>query len=501
MTNNHVDVLIIGAGLSGIGAACHLTKKCPDRSYLILERRERIGGTWDLFKYPGIRSDSDMYTLGYSFRPWTEPKVLADGASIRQYVEDTAEEYGVPKNIRFGRKVVNANWSSEKNVWTVTAENENGGDAETYTCNFIFSCSGYYNYDQGYKPTFPGEKDFKGQVIHPQHWPEDLDYSGKKVVVIGSGATAVTLVPAMAKGGAKVTMLQRSPSYIATVPEVDPISVQMRRVLPEMGVYRLARARNIALQRMVYKLSKERPKLMRRVLLMAARQQLGKHFDMTHFRPSYNPWDERLCAVPNGDLFKVLRNGDAEIVTDHIDTFVEDGIRLKSGKVLDADIIISATGLNLQLMGGVEATVDGEAVKPRDTMVYKGVLLRDIPNAGLIFGYTNSSWTLKADLSCDYVCRLLNHMKKTGATTVVPRDKDDSMLEGNFLDMQSGYIQRADGELPRQGKKEPWRVVNNYLRDLPLMKYSAMDDGVLEFDNFVKKPKRRKLVGRLLGAN
>ena len=390
MSNKHVDVLIVGAGLSGIGAACHLTRKAPNRTYAILERRERIGGTWDLFKYPGIRSDSDMFTLGYNFRPWTEPKVLADGNSIRQYVEDTAEEYDVKKHIRFGRKVIKANWSSADNHWAVETTNEKTGEQETFTANFLFSCGGYYNYDEGYKPDFPGEKDFKGQVIHPQHWPENLDYKGKKVVVIGSGATAVTLVPAMAKEGAKVTMLQRSPTYIATVPEVDQISVGMRRFMPEMMVYRLTRARNIGLQRMVFKLSTQRPKLVRRALLAAAKRQLGDDVDMAHFRPHYNPWDERLCAVPNGDLFKTVRNGDAEIVTDHIERFTETGILLKSGKELDADIIITATGLNLQMLGGVKSTIDGKPVEPRESLVYKGMMLRDVPNMALVFGYTNS---------------------------------------------------------------------------------------------------------------
>ncbi len=499
MSNNHVDVLIIGAGLSGIGAACHLTRKSPNRSYAILERRERIGGTWDLFKYPGIRSDSDMFTLGYSFRPWTEPKVLADGHSIRQYVEDTAEEYGVKRHIRFGRKVVKANWSSDEKRWTVETTNEKTGETETFTANFLFSCTGYYNYDQGYRPDFPGEDSFKGQIVHPQHWPEDLQYQGKKVVVIGSGATAVTLVPAMASQGAKVTMLQRSPTYIATVPEVDPISVGMRRFLPEMAVYRMARARNIGLQRLVFKLSKQRPKLVRRALLAAAKRQLGDNVDMTHFRPSYNPWDERLCAVPNGDLFKSLRNGESEVVTDHIERFTENGILLKSGKELEADIIITATGLNIQMLGGVQGTVDGKPVNPNDTMVYKGAMLKDVPNMALVFGYTNSSWTLKADLVCEYVCRLLNHMEKTGAQTVIPRDKEDCATEENFLGMQSGYIQRAHNELPKQGSRQPWQVVQNYLYDLPRLRFGNIDDGVLEFADY-QPVKKKGLVASLLGA-
>ncbi|ERP91737.1 FAD-containing monooxygenase EthA [Alcanivorax sp. P2S70] len=499
MSNNHFDVLIIGAGLSGIGAACHLTRKCPNHTYAIIERRERIGGTWDLFKYPGIRSDSDMFTLGYSFRPWTESKVLADGASIRNYVEDTAKEYGVTRHIRFGRKVMTADWSSADKRWTVQTTHEDSGESETFTANFLFSCTGYYNYDQGFRPDFPGEDSFKGQIIHPQHWPEDLQCQGKKVVVIGSGATAVTLVPAMAKLGAKVTMLQRSPTYVATVPELDPISAGLRRFLPEMAVYRLARARNIGLQRMIFKLAKQRPKLVRRALLAAARRQLGDDFDMTHFRPSYNPWDERLCAVPNGDLFKSLRKGESEVVTDHIDTFTEKGILLKSGKELEADIIVTATGLNIQMLGGVQGTVDGQPVNPQDTMVYKGAMLKDVPNMALIFGYTNSSWTLKADLVCEYVCRLLNHMDKTGIQVATPRDNEGCETDNNFLEMQSGYIQRATNELPRQGSRQPWQVVQNYFYDLPRLKAGAIEDGVLEFSD--RKPARKKgLVASLLGA-
>lgn len=499
MSNNHFDVLIIGAGLSGIDAAVHLTRKCPNHTYAILERRERIGGTWDLFKYPGIRSDSDMFTLGYSFKPWTQSKVLADGASIREYVEDTAKENGVTRHIRFGRKVMTANWSSDEKRWTVETTHEETGEKESFSANFLFSCTGYYNYDQGYRPDFPGEESFKGEIIHPQHWPEDLQYQGKKVVVIGSGATAVTLVPAMAAKGAKVTMLQRSPTYVATVPEVDPISEGLRRFLPDMAVYRLGRARNIGIQRMVFKLAKRRPKLVRRALLAAARRQLGDDFDMSHFRPSYNPWDERLCAVPNGDLFKSLRKGESEVVTDHIERFTENGILLKSGKELEADIIITATGLNIQMLGGVQGTIDGKSVHPSQTMVYKGAMLKDVPNLAMIFGYTNSSWTLKADLVCEYVCRVLNHMDKTGAQTVIPRDKEDCQSDGNFLGMQSGYIQRANNELPRQGTKAPWQVIQNYFYDLPRLRYGSVEDDVLEFSEY-QPVKKKGLVASLLGA-
>ena len=379
MAGNHFDVLIIGAGLSGVGAACHLSRDCPDRGVALIERRQRMGGTWDLFRYPGIRSDSDMYTLGYNFRPWTDPKVLADGPSIRQYIVDTARQYRIEDKIHYGLRMIGADFSTQTSQWTVEVEHEETGERDTYTCQFLLCCTGYYNYDEGYKPTFPGEDDFKGQVIHPQHWPEDLDYKGKKVVVIGSGATAVTLVPAMAGEAGHVTMLQRSPTYIATVPERDEISVGLRRFLPEMVVYRMARARNISLQRFIFKLSKQRPGLVRRALLAAARRQLGGEVDMKHFKPSYNPWDERLCAVPNGDLFKVLKKGEASIVTDHIDTFTGNGIRLKSGEELEADIIISATGLNVQLLGGADLTVDGETREPNDMLVYKGLICATCP--------------------------------------------------------------------------------------------------------------------------
>ena len=492
MAGNHFDVLIIGAGLSGVGAACHLSRDCPDRGVALIERRQRMGGTWDLFRYPGIRSDSDMYTLGYNFRPWTDPKVLADGPSIRQYIVDTARQYRIEDKIHYGLRMLGADFSTQTSLWTVQVEREETGERETYTCQFLLCCTGYYNYDEGYKPAFPGEDDFKGRVIHPQHWPEDLDYKGKKVVVIGSGATAVTLVPAMAGEAGHVTMLQRSPTYIATVPERDEISVGLRRFLPEMVVYRMARARNISLQRFIFKLSKQRPGLVRRALLAAARRQLGGEVDMKHFKPSYNPWDERLCAVPNGDLFKVLKKGEASIVTDHIDTFTENGIRLKSGEELDADIIITATGLDLQLLGGAELSVDGQTREPRDVLVYKGVMLRDVPNMAMVFGYTNASWTLKADIAAEYVCRLLNYMSRKGLQQVTPKDHDGSDTDKTFLDLQSGYVQRAAHRLPRQGDKAPWKVLSNYLYDLPRLRYGRLNDDALEFVK-AEGGKRRRL--------
>ena len=477
-----VDVLIIGAGLSGIGAAVHLKKDCPGKSFMILEGRDAIGGTWDLFRYPGIRSDSDMFTLGYNFKPWTEPKVIADGHLIRNYINETANEYDVRRHIRFGHKVLRADWSSEEALWTLTVTDQSGKEKQVRG-NFLIGCTGYYRYDAGYTPDFPGRDNYQGTFIHPQHWPEDLDYSDKNVLIIGSGATAVTLVPAMADKAKHVTMLQRSPSYVATVPEEDPISVQLRRFLPEKVVYRMARARNVALQAGVYKLSKSRPKLVRRALLGLVKKQLGEGADMTHFTPSYNPWDERLCAVPDGDLFKVIRRGKASVVTDHIETFTKTGIRLKSGKELQADIIISATGLSLQLLGGVEVAVDGKPTQVSESMSYRSLMLSDVPNAAMIFGYTNASWTLKADISSEYLCRLLNHMDKRGVRQVTPRLHDSSVTEAPFLDMQSGYIQRSRHLFPKQGNKAPWKAKQNYLFDLAQLRYTKIDDGVLEFAN------------------
>ncbi len=390
----HVDVLIIGAGLSGIGMACHLTRERTGRSYLILERRTAIGGTWDLFKYPGIRSDSDMYTFGYGFRPWHGTKVLADGPHIRQYIEDTAAEYGVTDHIRFGRKVTRASWSSEQGIWTVEVRDERTGKTENYTSDFLVGCTGYYDYDNGYRPAFTGEENFRGRIVHPQHWPEDLDYTGKKVVVIGSGATAITLIPAMSKDAAHVTMLQRSSTYIAALPADDPVEVGLKLAkVPAALAYKAGRVRNIALQRASYQLSRTNPTLSRKLMLAAVRAQIGSGIDMKHFTPSYNPWDQRLCVVPNGDLFWVLRSGKASIATDHIDTFTENGIRLRSGAELEADIVISAIGLTVQMLGGAVLDVDGEVQRTRDLVAYKGALLGNVPNLMVVLGYTNASWT------------------------------------------------------------------------------------------------------------
>ncbi|QIS09604.1 flavin-containing monooxygenase [Nocardia arthritidis] len=480
----HIDVLIIGAGISGIGMACHLTREKTGRDYLILERRTAIGGTWDLFRYPGIRSDSDMYTFGYDFRPWHGTKVLADGPNIRAYIADTAAEYGVTEHIRFGRKVTDASWSSAENRWTVEAHNEQTGEIEHYTADFVVGCTGYYDYDNGYRPRFPGEENFRGQIVHPQHWPADLNYTGKRVVVIGSGATAITLVPAMSRDAAHVTMLQRSPTYIAALPADDPVAVGLKKArVPATLAYKVGRARNIALQRASFQLSRTNPALSRRLLLAAVRAQVGPGIDMRHFTPDYNPWDQRLCVVPNGDLFKVLRRGKASVLTDRIETFTETGIRLASGEELDADIVISATGLTLQMLGGATLTVDGAPVTLRDHIAYKGVMLDGIPNAMVVIGYTNASWTLKADLAAQYFCRILNHMRSRGYTKFVAvaqdGDRSDQSLMGGAL--TSGYIKRGEDVMPRQGIRGPWQVINNYFRDRTLLRKGPIEDGVLEF--------------------
>ncbi|CLO86765.1 monooxygenase [Mycobacterium tuberculosis] len=418
--NQHFDVLIIGAGLSGIGTACHVTAEFPDKTIALLERRERLGGTWDLFRYPGVRSDSDMFTFGYKFRPWRDVKVLADGASIRQYIADTATEFGVDEKIHYGLKVNTAEWSSRQCRWTVAGVHEATGETRTYTCDYLISCTGYYNYDAGYLPDFPGVHRFGGRCVHPQHWPEDLDYSGKKVVVIGSGATAVTLVPAMAGSNpgsaAHVTMLQRSPSYIFSLPAVDKISEVLGRFLPDRWVYEFGRRRNIAIQRKLYQACRRWPKLMRRLLLWEVRRRLGRSVDMSNFTPNYLPWDERLCAVPNGDLFKTLASGAASVVTDQIETFTEKGILCKSGREIEADIIVTATGLNIQMLGGMRLIVDGAEYQLPEKMTYKGVLLENAPNLAWIIGYTNASWTLKSDIAGAYLCRLLRHMADNGYT-------------------------------------------------------------------------------------
>ncbi len=482
MQTQHIDVLIVGAGLSGIGAACHLQMYSPGKTYALLEARAAIGGTWDLFRYPGIRSDSDMYTLGYSFKPWTQAKAIADGPAILDYVRETARDYGVERHIRFNHAVTRANWSSSDALWTVEAEVGPERAPVRFTCNFLFMCSGYYDYDGGYNPEFVGAPSFGGQIVHPQHWPEDLDYTGKQVVVIGSGATAVTLVPAMAQKAAHVVMLQRSPSYVLTRPAEDKYANAMRQYLPAKLAYTLARWRNVLLTMLFYQLSRKRPARVKAALLKLARHQLGSKVDVdTHFKPRYNPWDQRLCLVPDGDLFRVLRAGTASVVTDQIERFTETGIVTKSGQILPADIIVTATGLRLKLMGGLEVSVDGARVDLAKTMNYKGMMNSDVPNLATSFGYTNASWTLKSDLTAAYVCRLLNYMDQHGYAQCTPRRTDPTVTEEPFLDFSSGYVQRAIEQLPKQGSKKPWKLYQNYLLDLITLRYGAVNDGTMEF--------------------
>jgi monooxygenase len=485
----HLDVLIVGAGLSGIGAARRLQAGCPWADYAIFEARGAIGGTWDLFRYPGIRSDSDMFTLGYPFKPWAGEKAIADGDSILAYIEETAVEAGIDKRIRFHHRIVSAEWSTDDARWTVTAERSDTGETVTVTCDFYFSCSGYYRYDHGYQPDFAGLDRFQGQVVHPQHWPEDLDYAGKKVVVIGSGATAVTLVPSLAKEAAKVTMLQRSPTYIATVPEKNPLADGLRKVLPEKWSGPILRWMMAVGTQSLYHLSKRRPKVVKRFLLKGVARQLPDDYDVAkHFTPRYDPWDQRLCAVPNGDLFKAIRTGDAEVVTDHIDTFTETGIRLRSGEELDADIVVTATGLELLFLGGIDLVVDGEKVDVSERLAYKGMMLQDVPNMAMAVGYTNASWTLKADLTCDYVTRLLNHMRATGMRQCAPVNRDADVDAQPLLGLASGYIQRSEGDFPKQGSKFPWQVHQSYLRDYRAMHGVPVDQDAMVFSNPVRRP-------------
>lgn len=478
----HFDVVVVGAGISGIGAGYFLQRDCPDRSYVILEGRERLGGTWDLFRYPGIRSDSDMYTLGYSFKPWTEAKAIADGPSILRYLDETAREHGIDRHIRHQHRVVAASWSTPDARWTVTVERGAERERVEFTCNFLFMCSGYYNYEAGYLPHFEGREDFAGTIVHPQHWPEGLEYAGKRVVVIGSGATAVTLVPEMAKTATHVTMLQRSPTYIVSRPSEDGIANWLRAKLPAKLAYRLTRFKNVGMQQLFYRIARKKPEKTKERIVQMVRDELGLDYDVaTHFTPSYNPWDQRICLVPDADLFAAIREGRAAVVTDHVERFEKDGIRLKSGELLPADIIVTATGLDLQLMGGVPFTVDGQRVEPAQSLGYKAMMYSDIPNLASSFGYTNASWTLKSDLTCAYVARLLNTMKKRGMRQATPRVGADVTRE-DFLSFTSGYVQRAIDRFPKQGDKRPWRVHQNYTLDLIDLKFGGIDDG-MEFSN------------------
>ena len=484
----HFDVLIVGAGLSGIGAAYHLQAECPNKSYLILEGREAIGGTWDLFRYPGVRSDSDMYTLGYRFRPWGEAKAIADGPSILRYIRETAQEYGIDRKIRYGHKVKSARWSSADEHWTVDAAKADSSAAR-FTCNFLYMCSGYYDYAGGYMPSWPGMEKFRGQIVHPQKWPENLDYKDKRVVVIGSGATSVTLVPAMAEAAAHVVMLQRSPSYILPLPSQDAVANWLRGKVPASLAYAIVRWKNVLVAMYLFNQSRSKPEKIKKWLMGMAQKALGPNYDVAkHFTPRYNPWDQRLCFIPDEDLFRAINSGKASVVTDEIESFTEKGLRLRSGEELDADIIVTATGLKVQLMGGMEVWVDGEPVTLSRAMSYKGMMYSDVPNLASSFGYTNASWTLKSDLTAEYVCRLLKHMDVGGYARCTPRKRDASIAEQPAIDFSSGYIQRAKDVLPKQGSKRPWRLHQNYALDMLEFRFASVDDGTMEFVKRIKPP-------------
>ncbi len=478
----HLDVLIVGAGLSGIGAGVHLQQRCPQRTFAVLEGRARLGGTWDLFRYPGVRSDSDMYTLGYRFRPWRGAKSIADGPSILAYLQDTAREHGIDRQIRFDHRVKRAAWSTQDSLWTIDVEVGESNEPVQFTCNFLFTCGGYYRYDAGHTPDFAGLAQFKGRVVHPQHWPDNLAHAGRRVVVIGSGATAVTLVPALAQTAAHVTMLQRSPTYMIGLPSQDAIATALRRVLPARLAYGLTRWKQVSLGMFIYKLCRSRPALAKRILLGGVRRWLGPDADLaTHFTPRYNPWEQRLCLVPDGDFFKAIRTGRASVVTDTIERFTETGIALASGKQLDADIVVTATGLALELAGGLQVSVDGVPVDWPNTLNYKGLMYSGVPNFAAVFGYTNASWTLKADLISEYVCRLLNHMAARGWRQCTPRNTDPTMTAAPWVDFSSGYLQRELHRFPKQGSRGPWKLNQNYLRDLFALRYGRLDDGAMTF--------------------
>ncbi len=481
MADEPVDVLVVGAGISGISAAYHLMTRCPGHSLAIVEARAQLGGTWDLFRYPGVRSDSDMHTLGFRFRLWSDPRTIADGATILNYLRETAREHGIDRKIRYGQRVLGAKWSSADARWTVELEHAADGSRSQQRCSFLFICSGYYDYAAGYQPQFPGQERFAGQLVHPQHWPADLDHAGKRVVVIGSGATAVTLVPAMAETAAQVTMLQRSPSWMLALPSVDPAGAWLRRWLPQRPALWLTRWKNVLLALLLFRLCRRRPQRMRRFLLRGVRKALGPQADIaTDYTPRYNPWEQRLCLVPDGDFFEAVRAGRASVVTDQIETFTETGLQLKSGATLDADIIVSATGLQLSV-GQIALEVDGLAVEPSRLVNYKGLMYSGVPNLANTFGYTNASWTLKADLTAEYVCRLLLHMRETGARQCLPAAPAPDAPLLPWVDFSSGYFQRAAHRLPRQGARKPWKLSQNYLTDLVTMRFGAVDDGVLKF--------------------
>lgn len=478
----HNDVIVVGAGISGIAAAYNLQKSCPNKSFAILEGRSALGGTWDLFKYPGIRSDSDMHTLGFRFKPWIHKKSIADASSILEYLNETVDEYGIRDKIVFNQKVTSANWLSEKSLWELSVVDED--QKISMTCNFLFLCGGYYSYDKPYMPKFPEQDRFEGQVIHPQFWDESMDYSDKKVIVIGSGATAVTLVPAIAKNAAHVTMLQRSPSYVVSAPGEDSWSQALNKMFPIRLTYFLIRWKNIFRTSLGFYLSRKYPERVKNRLINLVREELGNDYDVEkHFTPRYNPWDQRMCLVPDSDLFNSIKSGKASVVTDHIDHFTENGILVKSGEHLEADIIVTATGIELNALNDIEVSVNNEKVEPHNRLSYKGMMLSGVPNLAFSFGYVNASWTLRADLTCEYVCRLLNQMDKLGVNTCIPQEDPTAIVDDEYIDFSSGYVQRALDKLPKQGKKAPWRNYQNYLKDIFLVRIFSIKDSTLKFYN------------------
>ena len=478
---NDFDVIVVGAGLSGIGAGYHLQNSCPNKSFTILEGRDAIGGTWDLFKYPGIRSDSDMYTFGFPFHPWKNPKAIADGASIMAYLNDTVDTYNLRKHIQFGKRVAASNWSSTEKKWTLTINDSHSGESRTITCNFLFMCSGYYDYRAGYEPNFPNAEAFEGIKIHPQHWDTNLDYTNKKIVIIGSGATAVTLLPILAETAKEVTLLQRSPTYMAVLPSEDVIANTFKKILPNQLAHTLARWKNILLGIGIYNFSRKWPQIMSNFLRKQVKKRLNEDYKDEDFTPKYNPWDQRICAVPDGDLFRSIRSGKAKIVTNTIKSFVKDGIELNSGEKLEADIIITATGLKVQLFGGMKLSVDEKPLELSQSPAFKGVMLSDIPNFAFAVGYTNASWTLKSDLNCIYVTKVLNHMTAKNLSVCTPKFDHQNMEQEELLDFDAGYILRAKHLLPKQGAKAPWKVHQNYIKDLFALKYSSVKDKYLQY--------------------
>ena len=481
MNQNYTDVIIVGAGLSGIGAACHLSRKNANKSYRILEMRGELGGTWSLFKYPGIRSDSDMYTFGYSFKTWDASKSFADAPSILSYLNEAVDEYKVRDKISYNEKVTSVNFETESALWTVTTKHQETKETHQYTSRFLFSCSGYYNYKQGYTPEFNGISNFRGTVIHPQKWPENLDYNGKKVIVIGSGATAVTLLPAMADKTKHITMVQRSPTYIGALPNKDKVANGIKKILPKKIAHKVVRLKNILFSILFYNVSQRFPNFMRNFIIKGAKKQLNGFPVEPHFTPSYNPWDQRFCVAPDGDLFKVIRNKKASIVTDHIDCFTENGLRLKSGKELEADIIITATGLELVAFGDAKVSINNTAFNPAEKLTYKGLMLNDLPNFIFFVGYTNASWTLKSDLTSEYASRVISYMDKQGFNTIVPKVENENIETVPLINLNSGYIHRSTANLPKQGSEFPWKLYQNWIYDYFTLRVKSVKDDILKF--------------------